>query len=83
VAASDGIIEVTSAPEDFESVLNALNAKEFETMSAEVSMVAEAEVTLDNDGTAKALKLIDKLEENDDVQHVYSNIAIPDGFDAG
>ena len=83
VAASDGIIEVTSAPEDFESVLNALNAKEFETMSAEVSMVAEAEVTLDNDATAKALKLIDKLEENDDVQHVYSNIAIPDGFDAG
>jgi len=83
VAASDGIVEVTTAPEDFESVLNALTAKEFETMSAEVSMVAEAEVTLDNDATAKALKLIDKLEENDDVQHVYSNIAIPEGYDAG
>jgi len=82
VAASDGIIEVTSAPEDFESVLNALQAKEIETMSAEVSMVADAEVTLDNDGTAKALKLVDKLEENDDVQNVYSNIAIPDGYDA-
>jgi len=82
VAASEGIIEVTTAPEDFESVLNALTGKEFETMSAEVSMVAEAEVSLDNDGTAKALKLIDKLEENDDVQHVYSNIAIPEGFDA-
>jgi len=83
VSASDGIIEVTTAPEDFESVLNALNEKEFETMSAQVSMVAEAEVTLDNDGTSKALKLIDKLEENDDVQNVYCNIAIPDGFDAG
>jgi len=83
VSASDGIIEVTTAPEDFESVLNALTGKEIETMSAEVSMVAEAEVTLDNDGTAKALKLIDKLEENDDVQHVYSNIAIPEGYDAG
>jgi len=83
VSASDGIIEVTTAPEDFESVLNALNAKEFETMSAQVSMVAEAEVSLDNDGTAKALKLIDKLEENDDVQNVYCNIAIPEGFDAG
>ena len=82
VSLSDGIIEVTTAPEDFESVLNALQAKEFETMSAEISMVAEAEVTLDNDGTAKALKLIDKLEENDDVQNVYSNIAIPDGFEA-
>jgi len=82
VSLQDGIIEVTTAPEDFESVLNALQTKEFETMDAEVSMVAEAEVTLDNDATAKALKLIDKLEENDDVQHVYSNIAVPDGFEA-
>ena len=82
VSLSDGIIEVTSAPEDFESVLNSLTAKGFETMSAQISMVAEAEVSLDNDGTAKALKLIDKLEENDDVQNVYSNIAIPEGFDA-
>ncbi|MCL2186645.1 MAG: YebC/PmpR family DNA-binding transcriptional regulator [Treponema sp.] len=82
VQLSSGIIEVTTAPEDFETVLNALQEKEFETMSAEVSMVADAEVTLDNDGTAKALKLIDKLEENDDVQNVYTNIAIPDGFEA-
>jgi len=80
VAASDGIIEVTSAPEDFESVLNTLQAKEFETISAEVNMVADVEVTLDNEGTAKALKLIDKLEENEDVQHVYTNIAIPDDY---
>jgi YebC/PmpR family DNA-binding regulatory protein len=82
VAASDGIIEVTTAPEDFEGVLNALEAKKFETMSAEISMVAEAEVSLDNDATAKALRLVDKLEENDDVQNVYSNIAIPEGFEA-
>jgi YebC/PmpR family DNA-binding regulatory protein len=82
VSLSDGIIEVTSAPEDFESVLNALQAKNFETMSAEISMVADAEVTLDNDGTAKALRLIEKLEDNDDVQNVYSNISIPEGFEA-
>ena len=82
VSSSGGVVEVTSAPEDFEGVLNALNSKNFETMSAEISMVAEAEVSLDNDGTAKALRLIDKLEENDDVQNVYSNIAIPEGFEA-
>ncbi|MDR0494279.1 MAG: YebC/PmpR family DNA-binding transcriptional regulator [Treponema sp.] len=81
VSASDGIIEVTSAPEDFEAVMNALQAKNFETMSAEISMVAEAEVALDNDGTAKALRLIDKLEENDDVQNVYANVAIPEGYE--
>jgi YebC/PmpR family DNA-binding regulatory protein len=82
ISLSEGIIEVTSAPEDFESVLNAIQSKEFETMSAEISMVADAEISLDNDGTAKALRLIDKLEEDDDVQNVYSNISIPEGFEA-
>jgi YebC/PmpR family DNA-binding regulatory protein len=82
ISLSDGIIEVTSAPEDFELVLNALQSKAFETMSAEISMVADVEVSLDNEATAKALRLIDKLEENDDVQNVYSNISIPEGFEA-
>jgi YebC/PmpR family DNA-binding regulatory protein len=82
VAASDGIIEVVSAPEDFETVMNALSEKSFETMSAEISMVAETEVSLENDATSKALRLIDKLEENDDVQNVYSNISIPEGFES-
>jgi len=80
ISLSEGIIEVVSAPEDFESVVNALSEKEFETMSAEVSMVAETNVTLDNESTAKALRLIERLEDNDDIQSVYSNIEIPDGF---
>ncbi|MDR2759950.1 MAG: YebC/PmpR family DNA-binding transcriptional regulator [Spirochaetaceae bacterium] len=82
VALSDGVIEVTTVPEDFEAVLNALNEKGLETLNAEISMVPEAGVTLDNDATAKILRLIDKLEENDDVQNVYSNIEIPEGFEA-
>jgi YebC/PmpR family DNA-binding regulatory protein len=82
VALSGGVIEVTTAPEDFETVVNALTEKSFETMSAEISMVPEAYVSLDNDATAKVLKLIDKLEENDDVQNVYSNINVPDGFES-
>jgi YebC/PmpR family DNA-binding regulatory protein len=81
VSLSDGIIEVTTAPEDFEAVVNALNEKSFETMSAEISMVPDADVSLDNEATAKVIKLIDRLEENDDIQHVYSNINVPDGFD--
>jgi YebC/PmpR family DNA-binding regulatory protein len=82
VSALEGIVEVTSSPEDFEGVMNALQAKEFETLSAEISMIAEAEVTLDNDSTAKILRLVDKLEENDDVQNVYTNISIPEGYEA-
>jgi YebC/PmpR family DNA-binding regulatory protein len=82
VALSDGIIEITTAPDDFESVMDVLAAKNIETMSAEVSMVAEAEVALDTEGTGKAMKLIDRLEENEDVQNVYSNIEIPEDFEA-
>jgi YebC/PmpR family DNA-binding regulatory protein len=81
VANLDGVIEVTTAPEDFEPVLNALNEKNFESMSAEISMVPDAEVALDKDATGKAFKLIEKLEENDDVQNVYSNLEIPEGFE--
>jgi YebC/PmpR family DNA-binding regulatory protein len=82
VVTSDEIIEVSAAPDDFESVVKALEAKSFETTSAEISMIPEAPVTLDNDATGKVLKLIERLEENEDVQNVYSNINIPDGFEA-
>ena len=81
VSASSGIVEVTCAPEDFENVMNALGAKNFETMSASINMVAETETTLDNDATAKVLKLIDRLEENEDVQNVYTNINIPENYE--
>jgi YebC/PmpR family DNA-binding regulatory protein len=81
VALSDGIIEVTSAPEDFESVANALTGKGFETLSAEISMIPDVYVDLETDALGKALKLIDRLEENDDVQNVYSNVNIPEGFE--
>ncbi|GHT59339.1 putative transcriptional regulatory protein [Spirochaetia bacterium] len=82
VALSDGIIEVTTKPEDFETVMEALNGKGIETLDAEVSMVPDVEVSLDNDATGKAVKLIERLEENEDVQNVYSNVAIPEGFEA-
>ncbi|MDR2103541.1 MAG: YebC/PmpR family DNA-binding transcriptional regulator [Treponema sp.] len=82
VALSDGVIEVTTAPEDFEAVLNAINDKGFETQNAEISMVPDVEVSLDNDAVAKVVRLIERLEENDDVQNVYSNVEIPEGFEA-
>ena len=82
VVHSGVIVEVKTAPEDFEAVVNTLHEKSFETLSAEISMVAESEVSLENESIAKVLRLIDKLEENDDVQNVYSNINIPDGFEA-
>ncbi|MDR0706651.1 MAG: YebC/PmpR family DNA-binding transcriptional regulator [Treponema sp.] len=81
VSESDGVIEITSAAEDFEAVAKALEAASIETTSAEISMLPEAPVTLNDNETAKMLRLIERLEENDDVQNVYSNIEVPDGFE--
>ncbi|MDR0683552.1 MAG: YebC/PmpR family DNA-binding transcriptional regulator [Spirochaetaceae bacterium] len=81
VTQADGVIEVTTAPEDFEAVAKALEDAKFETTGAEISMVPEAPIVLDAAVTGKVLRLIEKLEENDDVQNVYSNIEVPDDYE--
>ena len=81
IAAEDGIITVTTDPADFASVLEALQEKGFESVSAGISMVPDTYLALDKETTQKALKMIDKLEEDDDVQTVSSNIDIPEGFE--
>jgi len=81
VANEDGVISVTTDPINFEKVLEALQAKGYESVSAAVSMVPDVYSTLDNEMTRKVLKLIDRLEEDEDVQNVYSNIDIPEGYE--
>ena len=81
IAAEDGVITVTTDPADFEKVLEFLQGKGYESISAEISMVPDTYSSLDADTTRKVLKLIDRLEEDDDVQNVYSNIDIPEGFE--
>ena len=82
IAEDGGVITVTTDPADFETVLEFLQNKGYESVSAEISMVPDTYSTLDADTTRKVLKLIDRLEEDDDVQNVYSNIDIPEGFEA-
>ena len=77
----DGIITVTTDPNDFATVLEALQAKGYESVSAEVSMVPDTYSSLDNEQAAKLQKLIDRLEEDDDVQNVYHNGEFPEGFE--
>ena len=73
-------IEVTTSPEDFEAVVKALEAKGFAHTMAEIVRVADTTVTLDNDKTQKALKLVEHLEDHEDVQNVATNLEIPAGF---
>jgi YebC/PmpR family DNA-binding regulatory protein len=78
----DGEIVVYTTPESFEAVLNAINAAGMETDGAEISMVPETYVDVDKDQGGKVQKLIDKLEESDDVQNVYHNANIPEEDEA-
>ncbi len=74
----DGSFDVLTSREDFMDVKDALFAAGFTTEVAEITHKADLEVSLDADKGASLLKLIDALEDLDDVQDVYSNASIPE-----
>lgn len=67
--------EITAEPEAFDAIEQALGEKGIETASAEVTMVPDTTVHLEGKD-ADNMQLVDALEENDDVQNVYSNYDI-------
>ena len=70
--------EVTCAIEDFFTVRDALEARFGEPAHAALEWRPSTTVTLDEDTAAGLLKLVDALDDNDDVQHVYANFDIPE-----
>ena len=81
VSTSDDVIEVTTTPADFASVLEAMQAAGFEQESADVQKIADQTVSLDKEKAAKVMKIVERLEELDDVQQVSSNLDLPEDFD--
>ena len=82
VSTSDGVIEVTTAPSDFATVLEAMQAAGFEQESADIQKIADQTVTLDNEKANKVLKIVERLEDLEDVQLVSTNLDLPDDFEA-
>ncbi|MEO7937678.1 MAG: YebC/PmpR family DNA-binding transcriptional regulator [Burkholderiaceae bacterium] len=72
----DGAIEVLTAPTDFETVQAALDAAGFKAEVAEVTMRAANPIELSGDDAARMQRLLDVLEDLDDVQAVYHNAAV-------
>ncbi len=70
---AEGGIEVITAPADFEAVQKALTAAGFQAEVAEVTMRADNAVSVSGDEALKMQKLLDALEDLDDVQNVYHN----------
>ncbi len=74
----DESFEVLSEAGDVVQVRSALQAAGLDYDSAEVTFVPSMEVTLDAEGARKVMRVVDALEDCDDVQNVYSNADIPD-----
>ncbi|MBA2871588.1 YebC/PmpR family DNA-binding regulatory protein [Anoxybacillus calidus] len=71
---TDESFEIYTAPENFEEVKNKLAENGFSFVTAEITMVPQTYTTLTGDDLTKMLRLIDMLEDDDDVQEVYHNL---------
>lgn len=78
VVNDDNSLDVITTPEDFTSVKDALTAAGFDTEVAEVSFNASTQTELDLETAEKLLRMVDTLEDLDDVQEVYHNADISD-----
>ncbi|MFF7707991.1 YebC/PmpR family DNA-binding transcriptional regulator [Pseudomonas sp. NPDC007930] len=78
VTHEDGSADVFTSFSEFYSVRNALEAAQFKAADAEIIMQPSTSAELDKDMAEKVIKLIDMLEDLDDVQNVYSNASISD-----
>jgi YebC/PmpR family DNA-binding regulatory protein len=74
----DAMYEVITSVEDFEPVKQGITTKGIEPSSSEVSLLPQTTVRLEGSQARQLLKLMEELEEHDDVQNVYANFDIPD-----
>ena len=72
------VFEITTAPDEMEAVRQALERQGLPVLEARVDMVPQSTVRVEGKDAAAVLRLIEALEEQDDVQSVYSNYDIPD-----
>jgi len=76
ISNSDGSVDVLVGPEQFEAVRDTLVKAGLAPENAEVTMRASTSVALDKDDAEKMIRLLERLEDLDDVQNVYSNADI-------
>jgi len=80
VKVENGYVEIYTKPEEMEKVREALAQQELAIASAELSMVPKNIIELEEKSAIQTLKLLDKLEELDEVQHVSSNADFSDAI---
>ncbi len=78
VRTEDGNIVVTMPPDNYSSVYELIQKKSWKTVLAEISFIPQTTVALDEQKAAQCMRLVQQLEDHDDVQNVYSNYDISD-----
>jgi YebC/PmpR family DNA-binding regulatory protein len=78
VKEEDGLIEVVTDPSEFETVKNSLEDQGLKYQSAEVTMIPQNMNPVEGKQAESLMKMIDVLEDNDDVQNVHANFDISD-----
>ena len=76
IALDDDVYEVTCDPSDLTAVRSALEAAGIELETAEIAQQPKTRVPLDEDGAGKLLRLIEALEDQDDVDTVHANFDV-------
>ncbi len=78
----EGAFEILTAPreKEFEAVRAAITRGKFSIVSAEITMVPQSTVQLDGKPAEQMLRLMEELEDHDDVQNVYANFDIPESI---
>lgn len=79
--AEEGGFEVITEPEDFDAVEKVLSDNNIAVMMSEISMIPDTMTELSPEDAVKVQKMIDALEDLDDVQDVYTNAELPDEDD--
>ncbi|MDP4143966.1 MAG: YebC/PmpR family DNA-binding transcriptional regulator [Bacillota bacterium] len=80
-SAEDEVYVVTTAPEDLGSVREALEANGLEFLEAEVKAIPDTYTAIDTEAATKFQKMLDQLDDDDDVQNVYHNAEFPEGWE--
>ena len=80
-ASEEEVFIITTTPEDFGTVREALEAEGLEFLEAAVKMIPDTYTELNEDDAKKFKKMLDLLEDDDDVQEVYHNAEFPEGWD--
>ena len=80
-ADEEEVFVITTTPEDFSSVREELEAQGLEFLEAGVKMIPDTYTEINEDDAKKFQKMLDLLEDDDDVQEVYHNAEFPEGWD--